>query len=87
MIGATSPVGSSELERAASGVVWLKNVLRNIMKDEQESNLNLLQVHTTGSINIEEILQMFIKNPERLFSPSLLFSKTEKFLHNFYFKF
>ena len=66
-MGAASPVGSSELKRVASGVVWLKNALRNIMKDEQESNLNLLQIHTAGSINIEQILQMFIKNAGRFF--------------------
>ena len=34
------------------------------MTDERESNLTLLQIHTTGSINVEEILQMFIKKKQ-----------------------
>ena len=37
----------------------LKTAFRNTVKDEQESNLSLLQVHTTGSINVE-IFQIFI---------------------------
>ena len=34
------------------------------MKDERESNLNLLQMLTTGSINVEEILQMFTEKTQ-----------------------
>ena len=78
LTGATSPVSSSEAERAASGIIRLKTAFRNNMKDERESNLNLLQMLTTGSINVEEILQMFTeKNPGRLFSSSLAFSETK----------
>ena len=35
------------------------------MKDDRESNVNLLQIHTTGSINVKQILQMFIKKNPR----------------------
>ena len=55
-IGATSPISFSEAERAASGIRRLKTSFRNEMTDERESNLTLLQIHTTGSINVEEIL-------------------------------
>ena len=77
LLGATSPISSSEAEKAASGIIRLKTAFRNNTKDERGSNLNLLQIHTTGSINVEEILQMFIKKePRRLFSLSLVFSET-----------
>ena len=37
------------------------------MKDERESDLNLIQMHITGSINVEEIVQMFIrKKPTKI---------------------
>ena len=72
LLGATSPIISSEAEKAASGIIRLKTAFRNNIKDERGSNLNLLQMHTTGSINVEE-LQMFIKKePRRLFSLSLV---------------
>ena len=72
LLGATSPISSSEAEKAASGIIRLKTAFRNNIKDERGSNLNLLQMHTTGSINVEE-LQMFIKKePRRLFSLSLV---------------
>ena len=64
--GATSPISSSELEKAALGIIKLKTAFRNNMKDEQQSNINLLQIHATGSINVKEILQMFIKNPKKI---------------------
>ena len=77
LLGATSPISSSEAEKAASRIIRLKTAFRNNTKDERGSNLNLLQIHTTGSINVEEILQMFIKKePRRLFSLSLVFSET-----------
>ena len=75
LIGATSLISSSEAERSAPGIRRLKTAFRN-MGDEQKSNLNLLQVHTPGSTDIE-ILKIFIKKtPRRVFSSSLVFSKT-----------
>ena len=47
----------------ASGISCLKTTFRNTVKHERESNLNLLQMHTTGSINVE-ILQIFIKKTQ-----------------------
>ena len=62
---------------AASGIRRLKTAFRNTMKDDRESNLNLLQIHTTGSINVKQIFQMFIKkSPRRLLSLSPVFSET-----------
>ena len=76
LIGATSLISSSEAERSAPGIRRLKTAFRNIMEDEQKSNLNLLQIHTPGSNDIE-ILKIFIKKtPRRVFSSSLVFSKT-----------
>ena len=60
LIGATSPISFSEVKRAASGIRTLKTAFKNTMKDDRQGNLNLLQIHTTGSINLEQILQIFI---------------------------
>ena len=62
-IGATSPISSLEVERSTSRIRRLKVAFRNTVKDERESNLNLLQIHTADSINVE-ILQMFIKKSQ-----------------------
>ena len=62
-MGAISPISSSGEERATSGIRRLKTAFRNTMKDERENNLNLLEIYTTGSINVE-ILQMFIKKTQ-----------------------
>ena len=63
---ATSPISSSEAERAASGIRRLKAAFRNTIKDERVRNLNSLQIHIAGSINVE-ILQMFVKkNPKKI---------------------
>ena len=67
VLGAISPRSSSDARRAASGIRSLKTAFRNTTKDERESNLNLLQIHTTGSIDVE-ILQIFTKkNQESCF--------------------
>lgn len=37
------------------------------MKAERESKLNLIHMHITGTINVEEIVQIFIReNPRKL---------------------
>ena len=43
-IGCISPIGSTEAERAASGVRRLKTPYRVPMKDKRESDLNFLQL-------------------------------------------
>ena len=76
LIGAISPISSAEVEREASRIRMLKTAFRNTMKDERESNLNLLQIHAPDGINVK-ILKMFIKRIlRRLFSSSLVFSET-----------
>ena len=64
LIGETPSISSAEAERAASGIRKLKTAFRNTMKGVPENNLNLLQVHTTGNINVKEILQIFIKKTQ-----------------------
>ena len=55
----------------------MNNFKTGYYESHQECNLNLLQTHATGSINLEQILQMFIKEtPGRLCSQSLVFSET-----------
>ena len=77
----------SMAKRATLGITGLITASRNTMKDERESNLNLLQIHTACNINVEEILQMSNKlnnckvkqnktNPRKLFLPPLVFSET-----------
>ena len=34
------------------------------MRDHRKSNLNRLQIDTTGRISVEQILEMFIKKPQ-----------------------
>ena len=53
LLRTTFPISSSEAGRAASEVRRLKTAFSNTTKDERESNLNLLQIHSTGSINVE----------------------------------
>ena len=43
-IGCISPIGSTEAERAASGVRRLKTPYHAPMKDKRESDLNFLQL-------------------------------------------
>ena len=42
LIGAASPIGSTEAERAASGIRRLNIVFRSTMTDRREIDLNLL---------------------------------------------
>ena len=53
------------------GIRRLKTVCRSTRRGESESDMNLIQIHTTDSINVEEEVQMFIrKSPQRLFFAS-----------------
>ena len=53
------------------GIRRLKTVRRSTRRGESESDMNLIQIHTTDSINVEEEVQMFIrKSPQRLFFAS-----------------
>ena len=64
-IGVVSPFSVSEVQKIK--IRRLKTAFRSVMKDERESDLNLIQMHITGSINVEEIVQMFIrKKPTKI---------------------
>ena len=64
LIGATFPIIFLEEERAASGIRKLKTTFPITMRDHRKSNLNRLQIDTTGRISVEQILEMFIKKPQ-----------------------
>ena len=74
VIGCTSPEGSCEAERAASGVRRLKTAYRSSMSSERESNLNLIQMRPDLLDSSARIANAFIEQkPRRLFSQSILF--------------
>ena len=64
LVGATFPILFLEEERAASGIRKLKTTFPITMRDHRKSNLNRLQIDTTGRISVEQILEMFIKKPQ-----------------------
>ena len=74
-IGATSPIGSTEAERAASGVRRLKTPYRSTMSDTREGDLNLIQLQrVVPEIDINEVINIFKKmRPNRLFEYSVLY--------------
>ena len=66
-----------QAERAAMGIRRLKTACRSTRRGESESDMNLIQIHTTDCINVEEVVQLFIgKSPQRLFFASQAFTKT-----------
>ena len=68
LIGTTTPIISSEAEISASGIRRLKTAYRSTMKGKRASDLNLIQMHTTSCIIVEELVQIFItKSTRRLF--------------------
>ena len=75
VIGATSPVGSLDAERAASGVRRLKTPYRTTMKDVREGNLNLIQLQRIiPEIEVDKIIEIFKRmKPRRMFDYSVLF--------------
>ena len=53
------------------GIRRLKTACRSTRRGESESDMNLIQIHRTDSINVEEVVQLFIgKSPQRLFFAS-----------------
>ena len=66
VIGSISPIGSTEAERAASGVRRLKTPFRSTMGEQRESDLNLLLLQRVKDIDIDKVVVSFIKkNPRR----------------------
>ena len=63
LMRATSSIISSEAEKAR--IKGLKPAFRSTIKDAWETNLNLTQMHVTGSTHFEEIVQMFVRKYQR----------------------
>ena len=65
IIGCVSPIGSTEAERAASGI-------RTKMSDEREGDLNFIQLQKLGEIDDNDVIKVFIQqNARRLFTEHL----------------
>ena len=64
-IACVSPVGSTEAERAASGIRSLKTAYRSTMTDEREGNLNLFQLQGIVEIDVEAVIGIFIRCGKR----------------------
>ena len=76
IIGCVSPIGSTEAERAASGIRRLKTPYRSTMSDIREGNLNLIQLQRLAEIDIEDVAQIFINdNPRRMFDSSIIYER------------
>ena len=74
-IGCISPIGSTETERAASGMRRLKTPYRSTMSDSREGDLNLMQLQKVTETDISKVAEIFVNlNSRRLFmSNSLLY--------------
>ena len=67
-IGCVSPIGSTEAERAASGIRRLKTPYWSTMSDSREGDLNLIQLQKVTEIDISKVAQIFVNlNRRRLF--------------------
>ena len=74
ILGATSPIGSTEAERAASGIKRLKSPYPRSVGDKRESHLNQLHPQQISNIDIQSVTQMFNrKYPQKIFKKSVLF--------------
>ena len=72
LIGAVSPIGSTEAERAGSGIRRLKTDFRSTMTDRRESDLNVLQMQQITTVNVDRVADMFIKkHPRGLLNPAM----------------
>ena len=76
-IVSVSPIGSTEAERAASGIRRLKNVYRSTMTSERQGNLNLVQLQSLVEVNVMKVADIFMKNGNRRMMQNL-------FPYNFY---
>ena len=83
LIVAVSPIGSTETERATSGIRKLKTSFRSTLTDRRESDLNLLQMQQIITVNVDRVADMFIKqHPRRLFNPTMISKRNILFLFN-----
>ena len=63
-IGCVSPIGSTEAERAASGLRQLKTPYRAKMEDKRESDLNFLELQLIKKVAPEDLSIGIIHNFE-----------------------
>ena len=71
-IGCISPIGSTEADRAASGVRRLKTLYRATMGDKRESDFSFLQLQHIKKVNPEEVSELFIDlHKRRLFNEKI----------------
>ena len=61
ILGTTSPIGTTEAERATSGIRRLTIPYRSTMDAKTESDLNLLYLQQISNIDIQSVAQMFIE--------------------------
>ena len=64
-IASVSPVGSTEAERAASGIRRSKTAYRSIMTIEREGNLNLIQLLSLVEVDVWKVADIFMRNGNR----------------------
>ena len=70
--GCITPIGSTEGERAASGVRRLQTPYRSTMREDRESDLNFLQLQSVKNIDLNEVKDIFIDlHPRRMFHENL----------------
>ena len=58
LIGAVSPIGSTEAERTASGIRRLETFFRSTITDRRESDLNLPQMQQITTVNVDRVTDM-----------------------------
>ena len=74
-IGCVSPIGSTEAERATSGIHRLKTPYQSTMSDSKECDLNVIQLQNVTEIDISKVAQIFfnLNHPRFFLSNSLLY--------------
>ena len=77
VLGANPHIGSTEAERAASGITRLKIQYRSTIGNKRESDLNLFHLLWISNINIQRVAQMFIRKypPQKCSKKSVLFEE------------
>ena len=73
--GCVLPITSCEAERSFSGLRKIKNDMRNTMHEERLTGLALMHLHHSMDIELDDIVQRFIKtNNRRPFQSSVVLS-------------
>ena len=73
-VGFLSPIGSTEAERAASGVRSIKTPYRSSMVDIRESNLLIAYLQQFCKIDVSKVAEMFVRtNKRKMFSHDVFY--------------